>query len=201
MEYYLCVLDFEATCWENSVNKDQMEIIEFSSVLYKINESTKKCDYVSEFSNYVKPTINPQLSEFCTNLTGITQAIVNSAETIDKVFTAHTLWIDKHVSKSSNFIIATCGHWDLRTQLPREIAKKKLKQVGIYRTYINVKDEFEYFYQVKAGGLKGMLEHLNLKFDGKHHSGIDDAKNTAKIMFKIIQDNHKFNNFKFNYVK
>ncbi len=33
MEYYLCILDFEATCWEGSVNADEMEIIEFPSVL------------------------------------------------------------------------------------------------------------------------------------------------------------------------
>ena len=38
MKYYLCVLDFEAICWENSTNKEQMEIIEFPSALYKITE-------------------------------------------------------------------------------------------------------------------------------------------------------------------
>ena len=38
--YYLCVLDFEATCWKDSTNKEKMEIIEFPSVLYKIDEKS-----------------------------------------------------------------------------------------------------------------------------------------------------------------
>ena len=36
--YYLCVLDFEATCWDGGKNKDVMEIIEFPSVLYRVRE-------------------------------------------------------------------------------------------------------------------------------------------------------------------
>ncbi len=37
MEYYLCVLDFEATCCDkDEFTRKQMEIIEFPSVLYKI---------------------------------------------------------------------------------------------------------------------------------------------------------------------
>jgi len=201
MEYYLCVLDFEATCWENSDNKDQMEIIEFPSVLYKINEEKQTCTFISEFARYVKPTINPELSKFCTELTGITQQTVNSAETIDKVYPAHAQWIDSNVPKEANFIIATCGHWDLRTQLPREISNKKLKHIRLYKSYINVKDEFEYFYQTKAGGMKGMLNYLKFTLDGRHHSGIDDSRNIAKIMCKIIADGHKFNDFQFNKVK
>ncbi len=97
MEYYLCVLDFEATCWDSGENKDQMEIIEFPSVLYKINETKNTSEFVSEFAKYVKPTTNPTLSKFCTELTGITQKQVGSADTIDKVYKAHTEWIDANV--------------------------------------------------------------------------------------------------------
>lgn len=38
MIYFICVLDFEATCFENNeVARNKMEIIEFPSILYKIN--------------------------------------------------------------------------------------------------------------------------------------------------------------------
>jgi inhibitor of KinA sporulation pathway (predicted exonuclease) len=201
MEYYLCVLDFEATCWENSENKEQMEIIEFPSVLYKINEINGTCEFISEFAKYVKPTMNPQLTKFCTELTGITQETVNSAETIDKVYLAHSKWIESHVPYQADFVFATCGHWDLRTQLPREIRNKNLKTKRIYKTYINVKDEFEYFYKRKAGGMLGILDFLSLKLDGRHHSGIDDTKNIAKIMLTLIKSGHRFSNFYFNTLK
>jgi inhibitor of KinA sporulation pathway (predicted exonuclease) len=55
MEYYLCVLDFEATCCDkDEFPRNQMEIIEFPSVLYKIENH--KATLISQFHKYVKPT-------------------------------------------------------------------------------------------------------------------------------------------------
>ncbi len=201
MEYYLCVLDFEATCWDDSAKKDQSEIIEFPSVLYKIDEKNKKYEFVSEFAKYVRPTINPQLSKFCTDLTGITQDMVDSADTIGKVYKEHIKWIETNVPANATFIIATCGHWDLRTQLPKEVANKKLKSNKLYSNYINVKDEFEYFYKKKATGMVQMLKHFSLPLEGRHHSGIDDSRNISKIILKIIDGGHGLSNFYVNYVK
>lgn len=44
----------------------------------------------------------------------------------------------------------------------------------------------------------GMLEYLGIKLEGRHHSGIDDTKNIAKILLRIISDGHT--NFKMNKV-
>ena len=43
----------------------------------------------------------------------------------------------------------------------------------------------------------GMLQYLKLKLDGRHHSGIDDTRNIAKIMIKMIKDGHKSDSFMF----
>lgn len=200
MEYYLCVLDFEATCWENSENKDQMEIIEFPSVLYKINESTNAIEFVSEFAEYVKPTKNPILTKFCTDLTGITQDTVNKADTFKKVYQRHQNWLSENIPKDMAYVIATCGHWDLATQLPRELKNKKVSKSPFYSFYINVKEEFKFFYKMKCSGMSDMLSKLNIKLEGRHHSGIDDSRNIAKIMIKMIQDGHKYDDFYFNAV-
>jgi prophage antirepressor-like protein len=57
MIYYICVLDFEATCFQNNeVPRNKMEIIEFPSLLYKINTNTKSYELISEFHKYVRPT-------------------------------------------------------------------------------------------------------------------------------------------------
>ena len=46
MKYFLCVLDFEATCCDdNSKPKQQMEIIEFFSILYEIDEEKMDVSY------------------------------------------------------------------------------------------------------------------------------------------------------------
>ena len=67
---YLLVLDFEATCGESGFPRDQMEVIEFPTLVYDLDERKE----VGRFHEYVKPVIRPQLTEFCTELTGITQA-------------------------------------------------------------------------------------------------------------------------------
>ena len=74
---YFCVMDFEATCWEDQDFKSvQSEIIEFPAVLLNAKSLVKE----AEFHSYCQPIINPVLSEFCTSLTGITQ--VNGDGTI-----------------------------------------------------------------------------------------------------------------------
>ena len=98
---YICVVDFEATCEEDNPSDYHHEIIEFPMVL--INTHTLQivswvydegrivpsltCTVsfvfmsmffpfilqVDTFQEYVKPELNPTLSEFCVKLTGITQ--------------------------------------------------------------------------------------------------------------------------------
>lgn len=97
---YICVVDFEATCEEDNPSDFHHEIIEFPMVL--INTHTLEIVswvlgegrivqflsagwvlyllmfsllflQVDSFQEYVKPELNPQLSDFCVKLTGITQ--------------------------------------------------------------------------------------------------------------------------------
>ena len=193
--YYLCILDFEATCCDKEeFPRNHMEIIEFPSVLYKITGKTS--EFVSEFHQYVKPTIHPVLTNFCTDLTGIQQETVDKADTIDIVYKSHIKWLNLNVKTGSNVYICTCGHWDLKTMLPHEIRNKKLSTHKYYSIYINVKDEYEYFYKRKTKSMLDMLSHLNIKLEGRHHSGIDDTKNISKILMKIILDGH--DDFKIN---
>lgn len=66
---YLLILDFEATCGESGFPQDRAEIIEFPTVVYDLHEKKE----VERFHEYVRPVIQPQLTEFCTQLTGIIQ--------------------------------------------------------------------------------------------------------------------------------
>ena len=47
---------------------------------------------------------------------------------------------------------------------------------------------FQSFYGRKPHGLSGALEDLGIHFSGRQHSGLDDARNTAKLTWKMIQD-------------
>jgi len=56
---------------------------------------------------------------------------------------------------------------------------------------------FEDLYHVKSNDLTGMLGYLKLNLIGKHHSGIDDCVNIARIAIELLQDGMDVNNPKF----
>lgn len=96
---YICVVDFEATCEVDNPSDFHHEIIEFPMVLINTHtleivserfavslwrwyaaDCLSTCFFflpflwqVDSFQEYVKPELNPQLSDFCVKLTGITQ--------------------------------------------------------------------------------------------------------------------------------
>lgn len=212
VEYqYICVLDFEATCWEGSINKEQMEIIEFPSVLLRVpidpadgSLAGGPIEQVAEFAEYVRPTLVPQLTPFCTSLTGIEQTTVAAAREFAPVFRDHMTWLWEHTQGAPCFF-ATCGHWDLKTQLPRELRRphhglRMSKIPSAYAAYINVKDEFEKLYRCKGGGMTDMLAFLHLPLVGRHHSGIDDTRNIAAILVRVLQDGRKVAEMRVNRV-
>jgi len=43
----------------------------------------------------------------------------------------------------------------------------------------------------KGYGMKSMLSDLKLALDGRHHSGIDDSRNIAKILRELAKLNHE----------
>ncbi len=186
---YICVLDFEATCWNDREDRSQMEIIEFPSILYKLdNYEIRK---VEEFHEYVRPTLNPILSDFCKELTGITQEQVDKSDIFKNVFSRHYQWLKNRVNNLDDVYILTCGSFDLKTQLRRELKNKNIKSCHeVYKRYINIKNEFEYFYKKKISGMPTMLKYLNLELDGRHHSGIDDCRNISKILERLVKDKH-----------
>lgn len=195
---YVCVLDFEATCWIYEKAGNRAEIIEFPSVLIKVNYQNLPT-YVSEFRKFVKPTLNPILTDFCTKLTGITQSDVDNANTFKTVFMEHQTWLKEHVPDSCKLFFATCGHWDLRTMLPNQVKKiNGLKIPSCYKCYINLKDDFKFFYGKTVGSMTDMLTKLGLKLEGRHHSGIDDCRNIAKVLVTMLNHGYEVKNVLIN---
>ena len=86
---YICVFDFECTCEDNDTypkTLNMQEIIEFPIVIIDVKQRAIK----SVFQTYVKPTVDPKLTDFCTQLTGITQEQVDAGVSIqDALKQAH----------------------------------------------------------------------------------------------------------------
>ena len=73
---FLLVLDFEATCIKDQKIQPCPEIIEFPVFVIDVQKRQK----VGQFHRYLKPKYNPQLTQFCTQLTGITQDMIKDGK-------------------------------------------------------------------------------------------------------------------------
>ncbi|XP_034747491.1 ERI1 exoribonuclease 2 [Etheostoma cragini] len=198
---YLIVIDFESTCWREKKNVTQ-EIIEFPAVL--LNTSTGEVE--SEFHNYVQPQEHPILSEFCTELTGITQMQVEAGIPLQICLSRFSRWLqnmqlemgvvfpNRQLKSSApspsqkRCTFLTWSDWDLGVCLHYECKRKQLHKPDVLNSWIDLRSTYRLFYDRKPKGLNGALQDLGIQFSGREHSGLDDSRNTAKLAVRMMRD-------------
>lgn len=196
---YLIVIDFESTCWREKNNRSQ-EIIEFPAVL--LNTSTGEVE--SEFHTYVQPQEHPILSDFCTELTGITQMQVEAGIPLQICLSRFSRWLqnlqlemgvafankDQRCSGPSQKLCTflTWSDWDLGVCLQYECKRKQLHKPDVLNSWIDLRSTYRLFYNRKPKGLNGALQDLGIQFSGREHSGLDDARNTAQLAARMMRD-------------
>ncbi|XP_063885772.1 3'-5' exoribonuclease 1-like [Scylla paramamosain] len=185
-DYYL-VIDFEATCDEHqNPTTYRHEIIEFPAQLV----STKKGQIINHFHSYVRPLINPRLTNFCTNLTGITQDKVNFAPTFPEVLKQFEAWLEDRglTSSETKMTVLTDGPWDMGRFLYQQCSISGVPYPSWGKQWINIRKSFCNFHKTKKMCLKDMLNHLGMRFQGQPHSGLDDSKNIARVAIRLLKD-------------
>lgn len=175
---YLLVLDFEANCSKTGKLACQ-EIIEFP--VLAVNLATKRVEF--RFHTYVRPVVVPEITPFCTELTGITQEMVANAPDLPTVLHLFDDFMREKRLIDRKIAFATCGDWDLKTCLPMECKYKELEVREYFKVWVNVKMMFP----VKAMGMMEMIEMMKLQHQGRHHSGIDDAENIANVLISLLE--------------
>ncbi|XP_039077122.1 3'-5' exoribonuclease 1 isoform X1 [Hyaena hyaena] len=184
---YICIIDFEATCEEGNPPEFIHEIIEFPVVLL----NTHTLEIEDTFQQYVRPEINTQLSDFCINLTGITQDQVDRADTFPQVLKKVIDWMkSKELGTKYKYCILTDGSWDMSKFLNIQCRLSRLKYPPFAKKWINIRKSYGNFYKVPRSQTKLtiMLEKLGMDYDGRPHSGLDDSKNIARIAVRMLQD-------------
>ncbi|CAJ0920062.1 unnamed protein product, partial [Mesorhabditis belari] len=178
------LLDFEATCEDGAKIKPCQEIIEFPV----IQLDGKTLEEVSRFHKYVRPTERPDLTTFCSQLTGIIQEMVENQPTLPEVLDDFDTWLRDRDIINSRFIFVTCGDWDLQLQLPAEAKHKNFGVPEYFSEWINVKKSFCSHRGYFAPGMKHLLKELQLSHAGRLHSGIDDVTNIAAITKALAKE-------------
>lgn len=120
---------------------------EFPAILYNLQKRQKE----SEFREFVKPTERPKLSEFCTNLTGITQDLVDNGNIITEVLNRFHDWLADILTRkklclpktdidnlNGNIAFVTWSDWDFGVCLKRELTRKSIKKPLYYNNWIDL---------------------------------------------------------------
>jgi inhibitor of KinA sporulation pathway (predicted exonuclease) len=191
---YLIVIDFEANCIENKVIIPQ-EIIEFPAIPICIDTNT--IEYDKLFHYYCNTDI--LVTEFATNLTGITQEMCDNGKPFKEVHKLFQKWLFFNGFTIENSIIVTCGDWDFKTAFPNQCKYNNIKIPKFCKNWCNVKNVYKNVYNIKSGSMTNMLTNLDIELEGKHHSGVDDTKNIAKICLCLLKNGGHFEPFVHSY--
>ena len=175
---YLNVVDVEATCWRGKPPPGQVsEIIEVGLTVVDTHERVR----VGKHRIVVRPQ-RSAVSEFCTELTGLTQDEVDGGIS----FADACMQLRKEHFADSR-VWASWGDYD-RKQFRRQCdGGDVLYPFGA--AHVNVKEQFALARDWPKGvGMHRALEVAQLPLEGRHHCGADDAWNIAALVLGMIAE-------------
>ena len=98
---FAIVIDFEATCYgpeEKCPVGWKSEIVEFPAVLIDLTSG----EIIEEFHEFVRPTENPEISNFCGKFLHLQDRDLTKSESISEIIQKFNTWV-KEISEKHNF--------------------------------------------------------------------------------------------------
>ena len=174
------MVDVEATCWAGAPPDGQVsEIIEIGLTVVDLDAGRR----LAKHKILVRPG-RSVVSEFCTELTGLTQAEVDGGVSYAE---ACQILVRQH--ESAAWPWASWGLYD-RNQFRRQRADTGVPY-PFGEMHVNAKAVFgAAFTQGHWLGLDSALRMAGLPLEGRHHDGADDAWNIAALIMHLHRAGH-----------
>ena len=171
----LLIVDLEATCSkDNELSRSDMEIIEIGAAMVNL----QNLSIIDDYQLYIKPVVTRQLTAFCTELTGIEQKTVETADIFGVAVRSYQSWLNSH----DNILAwASWGNYD-KAQFDLDCARHGVEDLHEGLPHFNLKTLFGEALGVRRMGLGRAVKHVGAKFQGRAHSGRDDARNMARLL-------------------
>lgn len=184
----ILIVDVECTCvplqdengtelskqWsqqERSIHQNP-EIIEVGALLFDLSNNIE----IDTFQSFVKPSLNPVLTEFCTSLTTISQQNVDDADGYSSVWHSFVDWCYSHSVKE----FASWGVSDLK-MFKLEIERYSLVQPFVMHN--DLKKAFAKCNKIKPRvGLARAMMMSKIESLETAHRALADCKNTSKLL-------------------
>jgi len=171
------VIDLEATCWETDAETalNTSEIIEVGVCILDVNSGE-----IRKQRGIIVNPIASKVSPFCTELTGITQEMVDCGVSFEQA-----LKILREEYRVDQKVLAAWGNYD-QNMLMKECERHCLKP-PFGPTYMNISALATMKLKTRRLSLSRACELYELKFEGRLHRGVDDAVMAAKVLWEIIK--------------
>ncbi|KAL3314654.1 3'-5' exoribonuclease 1 [Cichlidogyrus casuarinus] len=193
---YLLIIDLECTCESQGSHRNggvdyDHEIIEFPILLY----DSDKQSVISIFHAFCKPVKNPKLTNFCTNLTGITEERLEDALTFPELFLKIEHWIYNECGlKDDQFIVVCDCNADMGKFMRIQCHISRMDMPSWSKKWCNLSRHFCEFYAIpkkRVMPLGDMIRHLEIPFFGSQHRALDDCTNILRVMETLLRDGCK----------
>ena len=170
------LFDIEATCWDGYHSNDVQEIIEIGAIsINRFGEVT------ATFNQLVRPTINPRLSLYCKNLTGITQKDVNASSLFEDVYRDFEDCANCDVD--SWFV--SWGNFDQKI-LDAECIRSFDEQ-SMIQNHLDLRSAFTSMKNLPPKtGLAKALELEEVELEGVQHRALPDTKNMGVLFLSYF---------------
>lgn len=174
------ILDLEATCWNETLQNREQEIIEMGACIID-----PYCKIEKTFSRLIKPMKYPMLSAYCKQLTGIEQTELDRAKKFEIVFEEFLNWCE--YEDGNPLSIYAWGKMDLQLLTKAcELSRMDTEWLG---SFMDMKSVYARIKGLpKLVGLDRALALENEEFEGNRHRALPDALNLAKIFIKYFDE-------------
>lgn len=181
----LICLDLEYTCWENSLRDDwsdpkfPAEILQVGMAGFDLVQG--RC--LTKFSAYVRPVLNPRMSDYCINLLQISQTIIDSSPTLPEVINQ----ISSFLGRYREDITLVCAFGPDCKKFSDDAARHNRQSPFSLFSCLDLRLEAAKVMGV-ADGLperEHIKQHFQLPASANRHDALDDALD-VKILFDAL---------------
>ena len=181
----LICLDLEFTCWENSMQNDwpdpqfPAEILQVGMAGFDLIQG--QC--LNTFNAYVRPALNPKMSNYCINLLQISQNIIDDSLALSQVINKISSFMSNY-SDDSTLVCAFGPDWK---RFADDAVRHDRESPFTPFTCLNLQQE--------AAQVMGMTEklperdqikqHFQLPPSSNRHDALDDALD-VKLLFDAL---------------
>jgi len=182
---YLICLDLEYTCWENSIQDDwpdpqcPAEILQVGMAVFDLIQG--QC--LNNFSAYVRPVLNPRMSDYCVNLLQISQNIIDDSPALPQVINKISSFLSDY-GDDSTLVCAfgsDCKRFtDDATRHHRESPFRPFASLNLQQEAAKVMGMAD-----KLPEREHIKQHFQLPPSANRHDALDDALD-VKVLFDAL---------------